>query len=126
MPTYEWRRLFGREFAAMDGHQQQAFLRAVSELVDDLGEGRTPRSRLRVKGGARPRRGVRDDLGVERPGDVQLRRGETSGASPHRLAAHRKPRHLPAAMTTVLQDQGGCSVLGGPGPLASAPPSGAS
>ena len=37
-PPNEWRRLFGREFAAM-GTQQQAFLRAVSELVDDLAEG---------------------------------------------------------------------------------------
>ena len=49
VPTYEWRRLFEREFAAMSTHQQQAFLRAVSELVDDLAEGRAPRPGLRVK-----------------------------------------------------------------------------
>ena len=50
MPTYEWQRVFGREFAAMSAHQQQAFLRAVSEFVDDLREGRTLRPGLRVKG----------------------------------------------------------------------------
>ena len=46
-------------------------------------------------------KGVRDDVGAERPGDVQLRRGETSGAPPHRLAAHWKPRHPPTAITAA-------------------------
>lgn len=50
MPTYEWLRSFGRDFAAMDGPLQEAFLRAVSELVEDLRGDRQPRPGLRVKG----------------------------------------------------------------------------
>jgi hypothetical protein len=50
VPTYEWQRAFGRDFAAMGVGRQQAFLRAVSELVEDLDARRPPRSRLPVKG----------------------------------------------------------------------------
>lgn len=50
MPTYEWERLFGREFAALDRDHQEAFLSAVAELVDDLHHDRPPRRSLRLKG----------------------------------------------------------------------------
>ena len=50
MPTYEWGRIFGREFKALDAELQDAFLRAVAEFVDDIEQGRAPCRSLRVKG----------------------------------------------------------------------------
>ena len=49
MPTYEWERVFGREFAALDGASQEAFLAAVAQFVEDLQHGRPARRSLRVK-----------------------------------------------------------------------------
>ena len=49
MPTYEWERVFGREFAALDSELQAAFLAAVAQFVEDLHHGRAPRRSLRVK-----------------------------------------------------------------------------
>ena len=49
MPTYEWERVFGREFAALDGDSQEAFLAAVAQFVEDLQRGRKARRSLRVK-----------------------------------------------------------------------------
>ena len=54
MPTYEWERVFGREFAALDSDLQEAFLLAVAQFVEDLQHGRPARRSLRVK----PVRGV--------------------------------------------------------------------
>ena len=50
MPTYEWERVFGREFAALDKDSQEAFLAAVAQFVEDLQHGRPARRSLRVKG----------------------------------------------------------------------------
>lgn len=33
MPTYEWERVFGREFASLGGASQEAFLAAVAQFV---------------------------------------------------------------------------------------------
>ena len=49
MPTYEWERVFGREFAALDSDSQEAFLAAVAQFVEDLQHGRPARRSLRVK-----------------------------------------------------------------------------
>ncbi len=49
MPTYEWERVFGREFAALDNDSQKAFLAAVAQFVEDLQHGRPARRSLRVK-----------------------------------------------------------------------------
>ena len=49
MPTYEWERVFGREFAALDSDSQEAFLAAIARFVEDLQHGRPARRSLRVK-----------------------------------------------------------------------------
>ena len=49
MPTYEWERVFGRQFVALDGDSQETFLAAVAQFVEDLQHGRPMRRSLRVK-----------------------------------------------------------------------------
>ena len=41
--------MFGREFAALDSEQQDAFLAAVTLFIEDLRRGRPPGRGLRVK-----------------------------------------------------------------------------
>ena len=50
MPTYAWLARFGADFAALSPTQQQAFLAAVVEFVEDLRAGRGFRSALPIKG----------------------------------------------------------------------------
>ena len=41
--------MFGREFASLDSDQQDAFLAAVAQFIEDLRRGRPPGRGLRVK-----------------------------------------------------------------------------
>ena len=49
MPTYGWVERFLRDFHKLTQEQQGQFRVAVGQLVEDLGAGRKPRPRLRVK-----------------------------------------------------------------------------
>lgn len=50
MPTFAWLARFGTDFDALSPAQQEAFLGAVTQFVEDLRAGRRFRNGLRVKG----------------------------------------------------------------------------
>ena len=50
LPTYAWLGRFTKDFDGLTSAQQALFLAAVAQFVDDLREGRSFRTGLRVKG----------------------------------------------------------------------------
>jgi hypothetical protein len=50
VPTFAWLARFGADFDRLSPAQQAAFLAAVAQFVEDLGEGGQFRNGLRVKG----------------------------------------------------------------------------
>jgi hypothetical protein len=50
VPTYAWVSRFRRDFLALSGEEQRAFLASVAEFVEDLDARQAFRSGLRVKG----------------------------------------------------------------------------
>jgi hypothetical protein len=50
LPTFAWVARFGKDFGGLTAAQQEAFLVAVAQFVDDLRAGEGFRTGLRVKG----------------------------------------------------------------------------
>ena len=99
MPTRDVLASFWRDWDQLSPKQQREFRTAVAQFIANLAEdkqGFHPRLRVkRVQGHP----GVGDDLGLQRPGDLPVRRRSPSWTATHHLAPHRHPFRLPSPLT---------------------------